>query len=192
MEISKRLWWPTKTDWRGSEQSSSSGLRIEQAHASSMKIITVLLPNRSLLQTSWQSSTYSLAGRMEKEDTGKLTSAEKKKRSVAYKGISPEEKKFLKSQLGLTKGHHVMRARLWKIKLDNRQSAWMKRWFKDANWTYNVVIREILARNLHHTESMKTLNVKALEAEFVKRFVAAKQLTQMRSHWFRIRTPKVI
>ena len=85
-----------------------------------------------------------------------------------------------------------MRARLLKIKLDNRQSAWMKRWFKDANWTYNAVIREILARNLHHPESMKTLEVNALEGEFVKRFVAAEQLTQMRNHWFRIRTPKVI
>ena len=164
MEISKKLWWPTKTEWRGSEQSSSSGLRLERAHALSLKITTVLLPNRSLLQTSWQSSTYSLTGRMEKEDTGKLSKKDKASRRELKKGKSKEEQTVLKAQLDATKVPLVIRSRLLKLKLEGRQLAWMKRWFKDAEVTYNRVIKEILARNLHLPENVRTLKFDKLEA----------------------------
>ena len=46
-DISKKLWWPTKTDWRASASNSSSGLLNLEGRLSSFSVKTKLHTNRS-------------------------------------------------------------------------------------------------------------------------------------------------
>lgn len=95
-EQSKKLWWPTKIDWHVSGSNSSNGSSLKQEHLSSFSTLRFLHPTKNSLKTSWRSSTYSLAGSTEKEDTTKLSKKEKTERGKAYQGKSNDEKKNLK------------------------------------------------------------------------------------------------
>ena len=167
-----------------------------------MKIVSVSLPNRSSLQTFWQSSMFSLAGRTEKEDTGKnkLDRSERTERANAYKGKTKEQKAALKTAFDAKRASAVKvevatRARLVKLSLTGSQTKWMKRWFQDANATYNLVIKEILANKLYLPDAVRVLDsnsFKVLESDWQKRLVAHEGLSSLKNHWFRTRTPKVI
>ena len=154
LEISRKLWWPDKTDWHASTAE----------HAASMKIQCFAVPDRQLLQSSWQSSTFTLVGRTEQESTGALSKSERTERSRLYENKSEEEVRVLRAGLNAEKIPKVMRSRLVKLKLTARQLAWMQRWFKDADATYNMVIQEILSQKLHLRDWLSQLA--ALKVKF--------------------------
>ena len=187
-EKSKRLWWPTKIDLHDSELNLSNGLSIEREHVSSLQTVRVKDPTRSSLKTSWQSFTYSLAGRMVKEDTKALSKAEKNKRSKLYKDKAPQEKAILKAKLDQQHQPNVTRSRMLKLLLTQQQQFWMKIWFNDARKVYNQAIAIILRNNWHKPNSETKTN--EMEACLVKQLVTAENLCA--SSKILLRTPKVI
>ena len=65
-EQSKQLWLPTKTDLLVLQPKSSNGSSIKLVADSSFRAAITNAPNKSSLKILWQSSTFSLAGSMEK------------------------------------------------------------------------------------------------------------------------------
>lgn len=76
-EMSKRLWFPTRTDFAGSHSNSSNGF-VESTTRHSWSRIKKYAPrNRNFPKTSWPSSTSSRVGTTACDDTGPLVRVQK-------------------------------------------------------------------------------------------------------------------
>ena len=191
-EQSKKLWWPTKTDWHASQRTLLNGSLNKPAPLSSFKITQSFHPNRNSLKTSWRSSTYSLAGSTEKENTAQLSKREKQDRKNAYKNKSHAEKKMLKKQFDAKKQSNATanRCRLLRLKLTPKQHRLLFRWFSDARRTYNMATDYVLKHGFHRPNSIDSLS--ELEKKLQKTFVRAQALAGRKRQFYLLRTPKVI
>jgi transposase len=187
-EQSKRLWWPTKIDWQDSERNSSSGSSDKRAHLSSFSIKHYSHPQKKSLKTSWLSSTFSLAGSTEKEDTTRLSQPEKNKRSKMYKNLDPTQKKEMKKTLDQERVCSTNRMRKIELKPTSAQHHYLMVWFKDARWTYNRGIQRVIEEKWHLPTCTVPLNT--IESILNKRFVGKSGLVGR--ELLRTRTPKVI
>lgn len=200
-DVSQKLWWLTRIDWRDSEAISSSGYVSSQTSASSMRIVRLKPKKPSLLMTSWPSCTYSLAGRTVGGDISEpaqrmrsLPAKEKKRRSVAYKGKTAEQKKAMKPTLDqefLQTPYIHTRSKRVKLRTTPKQFSILMHWLKDARKTYNLCLRYVLDNHLHHIENRekatKSILVKTLRAKFI----TAKALANT-PHKNLLETPKVL
>ena len=146
---SAKLWLPTKIGSPGSAQSSSSGYSTKREHLSSFSIATSYHTQRNLHKTSWRSSTYSLAGSMEKEGTS-LSMKQRMERHAAYKEVTdPTAKATMKAGFDASQTPHHDRARLVRILATSKQHAVIIRWFDDYRKTYNLAMAHVLRSKLH-------------------------------------------
>ena len=191
MDISKKLWLPIKIDWRGSGSSSSNGSSLERGHISSFSTIRYYHPIRNSPATLWPSSTFSVAGSMEEEDTNGLSRTERLQRAKMYKGKSTEEKKALKEKFDSEKGPATMtRCRLAKLDLTPLQYSWMIKWFKDCRKTYNLALHQALKTGWHLQDQLLNGNLSSLESELNRLFVPKTSLVGTKYEYI-LRTPKV-
>ena len=192
-EHSKRLWWPIKTDWHASRPKSSNGSSRVQAPLSAFSLMSNCHPNKSLLRTSWQSYTYSLAGSTGKESTPPLTNKEKKQRKLLYQNLSPIEKQKIRTQLNLERDPKFTRAKAYQLKLTPQQHRLLLRWFADARKTYNLALGYVLAHGLHkYTPNSENINFNELTTMLVKQFVSVKNMSLMKRRYVLLRTLRLL
>jgi hypothetical protein len=176
--ISNKLWLPTGTDLHGSALSLSSGLSSSTGRISSLKTKRLVAPNRSLLKTSWQLSTFSAAAQTANEDIPRLSPKELKEIKESNLNANAEQLQRLRKTVALEKP--LLRGRHYRLKLNNVQRRWMLTWFKDCRRTYNQALNVALDNGWHKDPS--EFNYRELE----KRFVAAAGVTDKTV----LRTPK--
>ena len=196
--LSAKSWLPTETALLASELTSSSGCSRKRAHTSSFCTTRrTLALSRNSLKTSWPSSTSSLVGRTEKEDTSvPLTRSQRTKRAKLYAAAANEDaRKALKEKLDAEQKAlpaRVTRCRLVPLLPTPRQHTYLKRWLSDARTTYNLAVDAVLQHKAHHPSAAAGLA--ALEGQLQKTLVGAQVLADDPRGRRRIllRTPKVI
>jgi hypothetical protein len=148
-DISKKLWLPTKIDWRASV--SNSGSSSVLGHASSFSTLTYSHPTSKSLKTSWRSSTFSLVGSTEKESINVLSLQSKKHNKDARAHLPKEEQKMAIQHQSRVSALDTTMRRCQKVPIypTSLQHACLLRWFRDARRTYNLAMTHVLQHRWH-------------------------------------------
>ena len=165
-EQSKRLWLPTRIRLPALRPKSSSGSSIQLVADSSFRAAITNARNKNSVRTSWQSSTYSIAGLPVKRES----------RVKKRKDLPPA----------------VNRCRHYPLALTQRQHALMKRMFMDCRKTYNIALQYVLKMGWHRKEYLlNDFNKFEMRTLLQKMFVSDEGIFKHRT-WHRLlRTPKV-
>ena len=177
---SQRMWWPVEATPTGGRAMPASAFVIRESG---------MRGRRAGDGTTW--ADVSMAGRVQKENTMSLTTAEKKERSRAYKDLGDEAMEQKKSEFDAAMAPRVTRSRMTKLHPSQEQRKWMLWWFKDTRKTYNLAMAHSLNQGLHRRRPGE-VNLRAVEKELQNMFVTKEGVMAMAAcHHRLLRTPKV-